>query len=125
MTRILVADDDPTIRSFIQYLLEEEGYVVSVAVGREVLASAQAVPPALILLDVNMPSMDGITITRHLRANPHTRHIPIVLMSAMHQLHERVREVRVERVLSKPFELGMLLACVRELAGPPERTTDA
>ncbi len=124
MIHILVADDEPMIRRFVQDLLEDEGYVVHTAVGRDVLPTAQAVQPALILLDVNMPGLDGITVARHLRADPRTRHIPIVLMSAMHQLQQRAQGVQVERVLPKPFALSTLLACVADLAGPPQRTSD-
>lgn len=117
-TTVLIADDDPGISNLLVLLLEEEGYMVRASYGAQVLALAVSVQPALILLDVNMPGMDGFEVARRLRSDPRTRHIPIVLMSAMRHLAARA-PVLVEGVLPKPFELDALLAYVKDLAGPP------
>ena len=119
MTVVLVADDEPTITAFLQEVLEDEGYTVRTAYGAAVLLLVQEEPPSLILLDVNMPGMDGIQIVNHLRADSRTAEIPIVLMSAMRHLHARTQDLAVDRVLTKPFDLVTLLTCVAELAGPP------
>ena len=119
MTTVLVADDEPTITEFLRGLLEDEGYTVRTAFGPAVLTLAHEAQPALVLLDVNMPGMDGVEVARRLRTDPRTAHIPIVLMSTMGSLHARTDGLVVERILTKPFSLDTLLACVAELAGPP------
>ena len=119
MTCVLVVDDERAIVDLLSAALTMEGYDVITAVGAEAIVLAQVYRPALILLDINMPGMDGLEVAFHPRQDALTRKIPIVLMSAADRLRERARDAPVTALLPKPFELDGLLDCVHELAGEP------
>jgi len=79
---ILVVDDDPAMQWLVGQILDEEGYRVVQAMGVEAAARARVAHPDLILLDVMMPIVDGTTVSRQVRADAATAHIPIVAMTA-------------------------------------------
>lgn len=111
---ILVVDDDPTIRSVLEALLEDEGFTPILAVnGREAVERVAENPPALILMDLMMPIMSGVDATRHLKSNARTAGIPIIAMSAGFILREAVDELLADRIISKPFDLDALIANIR------------
>jgi CheY-like chemotaxis protein len=113
---VLVVDDDPTIVCFLREALEDEGYEVVTAVDGEALPLAQDRHPSVILLDVAMPGMDGLEVSRRLRADPVTALIPIVAMSAQHHLEAVVARMPVNDRLPKPFELDQLYDTVARWA---------
>ncbi len=115
---VLVVDDSDTIRSLIVLNLELEGFtVVQARDGQECLDIVKDVAPELITLDVAMPRRDGFSTVEMLRADPDTRHIPIVMVSARAQGSDLARgqEVGVDAYLTKPFEPEELVATVRSL----------
>src|SRR5207248_1633008 len=79
-------DDDPAIVCFLREALEDEGYEVVTTVDGEALPLAHDLHPSVILLDAAMPGMDGLEVSRRLRADPVTALIPIVAMSAQQDL---------------------------------------
>ncbi len=79
---VLVVDDDAAIVELLEMALEDEGYHVHATCGAAALQLAHDLQPAVILLDVSMPGMDGIEVSQRLRADPATAHIPIIVMSA-------------------------------------------
>ena len=84
MTKVLVVEDHPDIRYVVQHQLERLGFVVRVAKnGKEAVETAIAERPDLILMNGRMPEMDGWEATRILRANPDTKNIPILAVTAM------------------------------------------
>jgi CheY-like chemotaxis protein len=110
--RILVVDDDTSIRSFVEMALDSEGYAVSTATnGVQALAVTDQVHPDLILLDMRMPIMDGWTFARMYRdqAGPHA---PIVVITAATDAGERAAEIQADGFLGKPFDLDELLVLV-------------
>ncbi len=107
---VLVVDDDAAILDLVQAVLEDEGYHVRVSVDGAALRSAHAQPPDLILLDMMMPLMDGVEVTQRLRADPATAHIPLVAVSARHNLAALAALLHVDAVLPKPFDLDDLSA---------------
>ena len=110
--RILVVDDDTSIRSFIEMALDGEGYAVSTATnGAQALDISNQVRPDLILLDMRMPVMDGWTFARTYRqqAGPHA---PIVVLTAATDAGERAAEINADGFLGKPFDLDDLLGLV-------------
>jgi two-component system cell cycle response regulator len=116
--RILVVDDNPLNVKLLAARLTREYYVVSTANnGIEALAAARADPPDLILLDVMMPDIDGFETCRRLRADILTRHIPVVMVTALSDIEDRVKglEAGAQDFLSKPIQDTALLARVRSL----------
>jgi len=101
---ILVVDDDRDVAHVLAELLGEEGYPVRCAVdGEAALREIARDPPDLVLADVDMPEVDGVTLARHLRARGRT--IPVVLMSAVYDYVD----VPGLEFVHKPFDLDVLL----------------
>lgn len=115
---VLVVDDDPEIVDLLEAALQGRGYKVLVAINGGALGVAQEGQPDVILLDILMPGMDGIEVSRRLRANPATAKIPIVVMSAHDRLRSASTSMAVDDRLSKPFELNDLYATVARWVQP-------
>jgi PAS domain S-box-containing protein len=116
LTDILVVDDTPANLSLLATLLKEAGYVVRAAPTPELaLQSALAQPPALMLLDVRMPGMDGFEVCSRLKQDTRTRDVPIIFVSGQSDLADRVRgfELGGADFISKPFQREEILARVR------------
>jgi CheY-like chemotaxis protein len=112
---VLVADDEPEVVDLVRMMLEWEGYAILAAVdGEEAVARAQADQPDLILLDVRMPKMSGLNVLNHLRADPTTADIPVIMLSVV-TTYPDVRSA-LERgavaYLPKPFELREMVRLV-------------
>jgi len=114
--RVLVVDDDAAIVDLLETALEDEGYQVLATVGAAAVPLARDLQPAVILLDINMPGMDGIEVSRRLRADPATEHIPIIVMSAQDRLRATGPLLPVNDRLPKPFEIATLYAKVARWA---------
>jgi two-component system cell cycle response regulator len=117
--RILVVDDIPAnVRLLEAKLMAEYFEVLTASDGPSALEVANAQAPDLILLDVMMPGMDGFEVAERLRADPKTRHIPIVMITALTDTADRVRglEAGADDFLSKPVNDIALFARVRSLA---------
>ncbi|MFF3289427.1 response regulator transcription factor [Streptomyces sp. NPDC003023] len=114
--RILIVDDEPAVREALQRSLAFEGYDTEVAVdGVDALARAQAYAPDLIVLDIQMPRMDGLTAARRLRSTGST--VPILMLTARDTVGDRVTglDAGADDYLVKPFELDELFARIRAL----------
>ncbi|MBP0016278.1 MAG: hybrid sensor histidine kinase/response regulator [Cyanobacteria bacterium SBLK] len=115
--RILVVDDSPDNLFLVQSILAEEGYEsILVENGREAIAYIEKSPPHLVLLDVMMPGMDGLEVTRTIRKNPALPYIPILLITA----YDGASVVKgldsgADDFIRKPVEVDELLARVRSL----------
>ena len=114
---VLVIDDEPLIRDVVADALELDGYVVVRATnGREGLDAAAEHRPAVVLLDMNMPVLDGWGFMREYRF--HAGHgAPVVVMTAAASARKRCEEVGGDAYLAKPFEIDALLDVVARLAG--------
>ncbi|MGP1274410.1 MAG: PleD family two-component system response regulator [Caulobacterales bacterium] len=116
--RILVVDDIETNRRLLEARLSAEYFdVVLAASGAECLEKARDTMPDLILLDVMMPGMDGFETCRRLKADAATRHIPVVMVTALDQREDRVKglEAGADEFLTKPVNDVALFARVRSL----------
>jgi CheY-like chemotaxis protein len=115
---VLVVEDDLEIRESLLEVLEEAGYAAQGAAnGRAALtALAQGPKPGLILLDLMMPVLDGAGFREAQLADPEIAHIPVVIISAYHDVPTSARQLGVSRALKKPIDLDQLLALVGEVA---------
>ncbi|MDI3407425.1 response regulator transcription factor [Streptomyces cavernicola] len=114
--RILIVDDEPAVREALQRSLAFEGYGTDVAAdGLEAVEKAAATQPDLIVLDIQMPRMDGLTAARTLRAMGSTT--PILMLTARDTVGDRVTglDAGADDYLVKPFELDELFARIRAL----------
>lgn len=112
---ILVIDDDPLIVDLVRDILEFEGYTVASATnGQEGLAVLDQVQPALVLLDMRMPVLDGWGFARALQARGNTT--PIVVMTAAQDAAQWAEEIGATRYVAKPFEFDDLVQAVQALA---------
>jgi CheY-like chemotaxis protein len=108
---LLIVDDEPPILELLRETLEDAGYSVLTANnGREALVLAQQQPLALVLTDVMMPHMDGNLLCQHLRADPRTWHLPVLLMTATRYA---VTTDGATATIAKPFDLDALVTLVR------------
>ena len=111
--RILVIDDDSSITSFLKRALSYEGYAVDIAgSGPAGLAAAREEPPAVVILDVMLPGLDGLEVCRRLRASGD---VPILMLTAKDEVSDRVKglDCGADDYLVKPFALEELLARLR------------
>jgi len=113
---ILVVEDEGDIRELISYHLLKEGYqVAGVASGEEALAAAEKQTPDLVLLDVMLPGMDGLTVCQRLRSSPKTADVAIMMLTAKSEEADIVRGLNLGATdyVTKPFSPRVLLARVR------------
>lgn len=116
--KILVIDDDSSINELIKVNLELAGYkVVQAFDGVKGFALAKQELPSLVILDVMMPDVDGFTVAKRIRENNDTKDIPIIMLTALSQLNDKVNgfNIGVDDYLVKPFEVEELLVRVRAL----------
>ncbi|WP_437898293.1 response regulator [Sorangium sp. So ce124] len=121
--RILVIEDDLDIRSILTQLLMFEGYDVEEAAdGAEALELLRRNgPPALILLDLMMPIMDGWQLRAELQRDPALASIPVVIVSADVRVEQEASRLRVAGLLKKPLQIEPLLELVHRICGAPAR----
>jgi adenylate cyclase len=116
--RILVVDDNPTNLEVLQVRLSAQGYEVVTAVdGEDALTRTRELEPDLVLLDVMMPKLDGISVLKELKADTTLRFIPVILVTAKSDTRDIVDglEAGGDDYLTKPFEQAALVARVRSL----------
>ena len=107
---ILVAEDHLDSRDALKTLLEAVGYDVVVATdGRQAVARALEKHPALILMDMMMPEMDGLAATRTLRQQAEMREVPILALTALDGVRERVLAAGCDDYITKPIDLPVFL----------------
>lgn len=118
MNKILVIDDDVAINELIKVNLELNGYNTLQAYdGTTGFAIAKQELPDLIILDVMMPEVDGYTVAQRIRQNPTTEETPILMLTALSQLNDKVKgfNIGVDDYLVKPFEMEELQVRVKAL----------
>jgi serine phosphatase RsbU (regulator of sigma subunit) len=112
---LLIVDDKPANLRLLAAMLVEQGYKVRSAInGSLALTATQAAPPDMILLDINMPEMNGYEVCERLKADESTRDIPVIFISALDETHDKVKAFTVGGVdyIIKPFQLEEVLARV-------------
>jgi len=115
-TSVLVVEDEADIRELVRYNLEKAGYPVrGVATGEEALAAVESDPPELVILDLMLPGMDGLTVCERLKKDPTTNSIPIVMLTAKGEESDIVRGLNLgaDDYITKPFSPRVLIARVQ------------
>jgi signal transduction histidine kinase len=115
-SKILVVDDTPANLQLLNSTLIEQGYQILPAIsGKVALNVVEKMLPDLILLDINMPNMNGYEVCEHLKANERTRHIPVIFVSALSETFDKLKAFSVGGVdyVTKPFQTEEVLARVK------------
>lgn len=119
--QVLVVDDEPDIRQFLEMTLQMSDYdVVTAGDGLEAEALARSVLPDVIILDVMMPGIDGLSVLRNLRSDPVTQEIPVVLLTAKTADPDVWAgwESGASYYMAKPFDMDCLLRFLASLDDP-------
>ena len=115
MKQILVVDDEPRIAAICRDYLQRAGFAVTTAGnGADALTLARATPPDLVVLDLGLPRMDGLDVTRALRKHSN---VPIIMLTAMGEQSQKVRglELGADDYITKPFDPDELVARIKAL----------
>jgi two-component system cell cycle response regulator DivK len=115
--RILVIEDQEDNRRIVRDLLTSAGYdLIEAVTGEEGVSMAETQRPDLILMDIQLPGLDGYEATRRIKANPALRHIPIIVVTsyALSGDEAKAREAGCDGYVAKPFSPRVLLAKIRE-----------
>jgi DNA-binding response OmpR family regulator len=124
-TRILIVEDEPDIAGLMKHALERSGEldVEIVGTGAAALKSVMEDPPGLVLLDLNLPFIDGLEVCRLLRSRPSSAAIPIIMVTARTGESDRVSglELGADDYVTKPFSLRELVARVRAVLRRPQQ----
>jgi DNA-binding response OmpR family regulator len=116
--KVLVVDDDPGMREVLESILVHENTLVYTAVdGKDAVQKTLALMPDLILLDVNMPKLNGLTFCKAIRAGKETRNIPVIIITSLTAAGrlEECMEAGADDFLGKPFAMMDLLIRVRAM----------
>jgi CheY-like chemotaxis protein len=115
--RVLVVDDDPGLQQALEAILQLEGYEVTTARdGLDALEKVDHSQPALILLDLMMPRMDGFTFAEELKQRGLRAQIPIIVLTADGRVQQKAEQLGADGGLAKPFDITVLLDEVARLA---------
>lgn len=115
---VLIVDDEPTTRHMLRMLFELEGFVTYEAQdGREALEQVDQNHPDVVILDVMMPEMDGITACKIIRSNPATQTLPIIMLSgkAHYEAVEEGLQAGANLYMGKPMQMPELMKSIHEL----------
>jgi two-component system cell cycle response regulator DivK len=122
MATVLVIEDNPANMTLAVFLLESAGHAVLMATDAETgLALARANTPALILMDIQLPGMDGLQATALLKADEATRALPVIALTALAMKgdEERIRAAGCDGYIAKPIRYKEFLAAIATRLAPP------
>ncbi len=120
MKKIMIVDDSRTVRESLKFFLKEGGYsVMEGADGKEALAALENTPVDLVITDVNMPNMDGLTLIGELRKSSVHKFTPILVLTTESQqsIMEKGKELGATGWIVKPFDSDKVLAVIKKVIG--------
>ncbi len=127
MTRVFVVDDDPVVCRLARFILERAGYEVRLLQdGQEALEALEQSAPDILITDLMMPRMDGMTLLRHIRANVRWVALPVVVFTARGGENDRrlAEEAGASHFLTKPFSSAQLLDAIKQLVPPAQSVSE-
>lgn len=120
MTTILIVDDDPNSQRVLSYTLRKNGYDARIAAnGENALSLLGESASDLVIVDMAMPVMDGLTLLRHMRADEHLRGVPVIILTGSGDDYDRLQaeQAGIQGFLSKPSSSKTVLEVVRHALG--------
>ena len=114
---ILVVEDNDMNMQLVEYLLEEAGYdILKATSGEEALDVAERSSPSLVLMDIHLPGMDGLSVAREMKQRGNTRHVPILALTAhaMRGDKDRFLEAGCDGYISKPIDVKTFIPSIEE-----------
>ena len=122
MARILVVDDEPDIVRVVVKIMEARGHTVTTAKdGAEAIERVKADPPDVVILDLNLPKIDGYEVCKRIKTDPATQHVPVVMMTAAYVSVDDARtgsQAGADEYVVKPFLREVLVHNVERLLKP-------
>ena len=116
--RILIVEDEESLLKLESILLSSKGYnVTGVMDGRSALDEISANPPDLVILDIMLPELDGFEVCRHIKENPATKNIPVVMLTAKKNSQDYARgmEMGADAYMTKPFKSAKVIETIEGL----------
>lgn len=116
--KILIVEDEPNVRNFVKVYLEFEGYeVVEAKNGREGLERVKADGPDLVVTDIMMPEMDGVTFYKTLRQDEKTKSLPVIVLTVKDEFEDikYAYLIGVDEYITKPFDPQQLVRKIKEI----------
>lgn len=113
--KIIIVEDDPGISDILRIVLEKNHYAVEEYVNGNSIISGQITLPDLFLLDKQLEEMDGLDICRHLKNDPRTSYIPVIVVSATPGIEQTALQAGADAFLEKPFTSKSLLDTIEQL----------
>ena len=117
---ILVVERNPVVQRLERYFLEQAGYTVEFAAdGLKALERARELKPGIVVTEIMVPALDGLSLCREIKSDPQTAHARVLIFSHLHA-EDRAREVGADAFLLKPFTEELLLETVANLIASPK-----
>lgn len=116
--KILFADDEETLRSLLRIILEKGGYeMLEAGDGKAALEQVKKNRPDLVILDINMPKMNGFDVLEHLKKDPKTRDIPVIMLTTRSGQGdiEEAMELDADQYIPKPFDSEKLISKIQQI----------
>lgn len=120
---LLIIDDNDTILALLKEILSDDYNILMANNGQEGLDKLTKMAPDIIITDIMMPDIDGISLTRKIKSNPHTMHIPLVILSAKSAIDDKISGIEsgADAYISKPFDMQYLKTTVKQLIDKKKR----
>lgn len=115
-SKVLVVEDNDMNMQLVEFLLEEEGYeILKASSGEEALQSIAQTVPDLILMDIHLPGMDGLTVVREMKNDPRTKRVPILALTAhaMRGDRDRFLDAGCDGYISKPIDVKTFIPAIQ------------
>jgi len=125
--KVLVVDDEPSVRQLISKILSKSYAVIEAKDGEEAIKATQSQKPGIVIMDMMMPKMDGLTACYAIKRDPATRNTPVVMLTAIDQELNKKLSTTVmgaNKYMTKPFSAQELLSVIRQLLNNPEQTSE-
>ena len=115
MNKILIVDDNLDLSKVLERYFKRNNIICRiVSEGEQIFSACASFDPDLILLDIKMGDLDGRTICKDLKTNNNTNQIPVIMLSALYDIEEKIKDCKADDYISKPFDLSEILIKVKK-----------